>query len=259
MLRGVSLCLAVVGAVAIPATGFAQAQGSEQYRLRVEVLYGEPNLTGTIQKGFGEEEGDVIDLVQDLGVGSDSEWTFKGNLRLSESVKLRGSYMAIDFTGDKRLERNFSFGDESFYLGTQVQTSVLGSLYSGDIEYDFVRKPGVFFGALLGVRVFDVSSLLAAPAEGQRVTQEGLAPVPVIGVIGRYYLGKRLSAEAEFAGMTIGSRGKSYDLGVSARFHLSDRMAASVAYRKLMLKGENDRDSGDILHTAWNFGLELSL
>ncbi len=265
MLRGVAVPLLLAGLLSLPTICHAQygasgpSSGTEQYRLRVEALYGQPNLTGTIQRGFGDEEGDLVDVVNDLGVGSDSQWTFRGALRLSNSVKLRGSYTPLEFTGSKNIERNIGFGDEYFYLATRVNTSVVGTLYSGDIEVDLLKSSKGYAGFLLGARVFDVSSLLAAPDENQRVTQSAVAPVPVIGVVGRYYLGRRVSAEGELAGMTIGSRGTAYDLGLSARLHFSDRMAASVAYRKIKLRGENDRDSGDLRHSGWSFGLEMSL
>ena len=253
-----------MGLLALPAVCHAQygssaPYGTEQYRLRFEILTGTPALTGTIQKGFGEEAGDVIDVVNDLGVGGERQWIYRGALRLSQKVKLRGGYTPLEFEGSKKIERNLQFGDEYFYNGTQVDTSVAGSLYTADIEIDFLKSEKGYAGLLIGARIFDVSSLIAAPESNQRVTQAATAPVPVIGATGRYYLGRRVSVEGEFAGMTIGSRGTVYDLGLSVHLHFSDRMAASVAYRKIKFRGENDRDSGDLRITGWNFGLELSL
>jgi len=263
MRKFVPIPLLLAGLLAWPTICRAQYAASspnyEQFRLRIEGLYGQPNLTGTIQKGFGTEEGDLVDVVNDLGVGSDRQWSFRGVLRLTSSVKLRGGYAPLDFTGSKNLERNIRFGDEYYYLGTNVNTSVAGTLYSGDVEIDVLKSSKGYAGLLLGARVFDVASLLSAPEQDQRVTQSTLAPVPVIGVVGRYYFGQRVSAEGEFAGITIGRRGTVYDLGVSARLHLSARAAASVAYRKLKFRGENDRDSGDLRHSGWSFGLEVSL
>ena len=79
------------------------------------------------------------------------------------------------------------------------------------------------------------------------------------GISGRTYYGKHLSFEGELGGGTIGDRGKAWIVCMTARFHVSDRLAAVGGYRRISLRGHDDRDFLDVKLSGWLFGGELSL
>ena len=61
--------------------------------------------------------------------------------------------------------------------------------------------------------------------------------------------------------MTIGSRGSVWELDLSSRFHLSDRLAVMGGYHRLRMRGEptEGRDFVEVKLSGLTFGLELSI
>jgi hypothetical protein len=243
---------------------FAAAQdlpSSEQYHLRGEYARWRPGLGGTLQKGFGAEAGTLLDVSQDLGIGDQQTWQVRGTVRFSPSIKLRGGYTPLEYQGDTSAPTNFTYGDQSFFLGERVVSNISGKYYNGEIEWDLRKGQAGFFGLFLGAKVFDLASVVVAPGSGKRVTQENVVPIPVLGVAGRTFYGKRVSVEGEFSGMTLGSRGHVWETNLVLRFHLSDRLAVGAGYHRLSLTGQdkNGRDTVDIKLGGWTYGAELSL
>jgi hypothetical protein len=244
---------------ALPASGIAQTlPGPERYHLRVEYREWRPSLDGQIQKGFGEAEGTLLDLMTGLGVQDKRTYDVDATLKFSPGFKLRGSITPLDYKGDKLAEFTFSFGDVTYPRNTRVVTTVKGHYYTGAFEWDFVKRPEGFFGVFLGAKIFDVDAVVVDADQNQRVVQTGRLPIPVLGVAGRYYV-SHLSLEGEFSGLTIGDRGHVWELDVSARYHLSDRLAVQGGYRRITLEGKNDRDFVSFRLGGWTFGVELSL
>ncbi|HSB62335.1 MAG TPA: hypothetical protein VLI67_11490 [Vicinamibacteria bacterium] len=252
--RGVALMLAG------PALAAAQdLPQSERYRLRVEYTRWSPDLTGDIQKGFGEAPGTLLDLSDDLGVASERTWEVRGTIRFGSRFKLKGAYVPLDrFLGDVNARTNFLYGGEQFFLGERVLTAIDARYYRGEIQWDFQASRQGFVGLLVGAKVFDVSSVVVSPDAGKRVIQDDTLPVPVIGLAGRTYYG-RFSVEGEFSGMTLGSRGRVFEMNLYGRLGLSDRLAVGGGYHRVTLEGKDARDSVSIRLGGWSYGIELSL
>jgi len=232
---------------------------SERYHLRGEYWRWSVDLQSQLQKGFGSEMGTLIDGKDVLGVAGTDSTVVRGTIRFSDSFKLRGSWTQMDYRGDQDTPETFTFGDQTFFRGDRVVTAVKGNLYTADIEYDFVKRREGFFGLYLGAVALDADSVLVAPNAGKQVAQTGKFPVPIVGLNGRTYYGRRFSFEGEVAGGTIGSKGKVWVLSLTGRLHLSDRLAFVGGYRRIHMRGHDDRDSVDITLSGWLFGGELSL
>jgi len=211
-----------------------------------------------MQKGFGDELGTIVGVDTDLAVTGSKTWGLTGAIQLKAGLKLRGSYLPIDFDGDTEVPLTFEFGGETFYYGTRVVTSIKGYYYTGSFEWDFIRRPSGYVGILLGANVVDGDFLLVAPDEGIRQVEGGVLPIPVLGLTGRGYVGK-VSLEGTLAGLTIGDRGNTYDLALAARYHPIERVAVGLGYRKVSVTGKDERDSLTFRMSGWTLGLELSL
>ena len=232
---------------------------AERYHLRAEYWRWSVGLDSTFQKGFGDQEGTLVDGQSMLGLTGGTSNVVRGTIRFGESFKLRGSWTQMDYSADQVTPETFTFGNETFFRGDRVVTSVKGNLYTGDFEYDFVRKPEGFLGGYLGAVFLDADSIIVAPDEGKQVAQTGHFPVPIIGITGRTYYGKHLSFEGEAGWGTIGSKGNVTVLGGYARLHLSDRLAVVGGYHRIRMHGHDNRDSLDVTMGGWLFGGELSL
>jgi hypothetical protein len=248
--------LLLPGAVSAQTAGYPP---QESYGIRLEYREWRPEFTGSVQKGFGDAEGTLVDVVDDLGIEDDRTFEARATLQIKQGHKLRGSYTPLDYQGDVReAQRDFSYGDTEFQRLEPVVTRIKGGYYSASYEFDFVKGPRGFFGGLLGAKIVDLDVTLVAPEQGRRVQDTLRAPVPVVGAVTRVYTG-RVSLEGELSGLTLGDRGTLLEFDAAVRVHLSDRLAAGGGYRYLKVKAKDDRDLGDIVLTGWHFGLEISL
>jgi hypothetical protein len=143
-------------------------------------------------------------------------------------------------------------------VNSRVITSLKGAYYSGEYEWDFVKRPSGFVGLLVGAKVFDLDAVLVAPVQGLREADTLRLPIPVLGLAARTYYG-RLSVHGEVSGLTIGKRGYLYEVDVAVRVHISDRLGLGGGYRRLSLKGEDEPDLVKVQTGGWHFGAELSL
>lgn len=242
-----------------PAAAQSAAPAPEQYRLRVEYLWWSPQPTGQIQKGVSELEGTLLDVEADLGIGKAKASPLRASLRLGEAWKLRGSWSPLDFGGDVLSERAFVYGTTFVFPGQRVITSLNGNYFTGEIEWDFLRRANGFLGLLFGVKYFDVDVLLLNADTSSRVVETERLPIPVVGLGGRAYLSRRLSVEGEFSGLPAGDRGHVWEILLAARVHLSERLAATGGWRKLVIEGRDGRDFFSLALGQWTYGVELSL
>jgi hypothetical protein len=239
--------------------GAQEQPSAEAYRVRAEWRWWKPSLTSQIQKGFGDVQGTLLDLTDDLGVPDEDTWEAHGAIKLSPSFKLLGTYVPIEYVGDTIADSNFFYGGELFFRGEQIVSNFKGSIFGGGVEWDFVRRPSGYFGLIVGARVLLVDSVVLAPEPGRRVVDSETIPVPIFGLGGRAYAGRRFSIAASFAGLTLGSRGHYWEFDVSGRFHLSDRFAGQVGWRRIVVEGEDNRDFVKFLMSGVTFGVEVSL
>jgi hypothetical protein len=256
-----SRALPVALLILAPGALFAQAEypPQESYGIRLEYREFRPTFSGDVRKGFGDTEGTLVDVVDDLGIEDERTFEARGTLQFKPGHKLRGSYTPLDYRGDvESAARDFDYGSTEFQRFERVLTSFKGGYYSAAYEYDFLRGPKGFLGATLGAKMIDLDATLVSFEQGRREQDTLRAPVPAIGLVTRAYAG-RVSVEGELSGMTLGDRGTLVEFDFATRVHLSDRLAASGGYRFLSIRAQDDRDFGDIQIRGWHFGLEISI
>jgi hypothetical protein len=250
--------------IALSLAGTAGAQDSsnlpaaERYGLRLQYQEFRPTLTGQAQKGSGTKEGTVVDVNNDFGFADKRTFDVRGAVQFKKGWKLRGSYTPLHYDGDTESNRTFTYGETRVVRFDRIRTSVKGGYFSGDLEYDFVKGPRGFVGAVVGAKVFDTDSSMVDVSTNSREVDTITAPIPVIGLAARGYAGK-VSFEGEISGLSAGSHGSMLEAEGSVRWHISDHLAASGGYRYLSLDGKHNRDEVKLKLGGWTFGLELSL
>ena len=250
--------------IALSLAGAASAQDSsslppaEKYGLRLQYREFRPSLTGEAQKGSADKDGTVVDVMDDLGLADKRTFDVRGTVQFKKGWKLRGSYTPFDYKGDTEVNTTFDYGETRFVRFERVVTTMKGSYYSVDLEWDFIKGPHGFLGAVVGAKLFDVDAALVNVSVNSRELDTITTPIPVIGVATRLYSG-RFSVEGEISGLSVGSRGSALEAEGSVRVHVSDRLAAMGGYRYLSLDGKDGRDQVKLKLKGWQFGLELSL
>jgi len=239
--------------------GLDERPSQERYVLRGQYREFHPTLSGRIQKGAFGAEGTLVDVIDDLALDSKRTFDVRGALQFGKGKKLRGSWTPLDYDGDTPASRTFTYGATRYSRFSRIVTSVKGNYYSGDIEWDFIKRSRGYLGFVVGAKVFDVDTVVVSPSqEGSREQDTIRAPIPVLGLTGRYYM-SRLSLEGEAVGLALGERGSMFEVESSARFHISDRLALQVGYRLLRLDGKDDLDRVKLNISGITFGVELSL
>jgi hypothetical protein len=250
--------------IALSMAGAASAQDSsnlppaEKYGLRLQYREFRPALTGEVQKGSSDKDGTVVDVMDDLGIADKRTFDVRGAVQFKKGWKLRGSYTPLDYKGDTEVNSSFTYGETRYARFDRVVTTVKGAYYSADLEWDFLKGPRGFLGAVVGAKLFDVDAALVDVSVNSRELDTLTTPIPVIGMATRLYAG-RVSVEGELAGLSVGSRGSALEAEGSVRVHVSDRLAAMGGYRYLSLDGKAGRDQVKLKLSGWQFGLELSL
>ncbi len=248
----------------LPAAAVAQGElpPAEQYTLRLEYLWWSPQIRGELQKGFSQTEGTLLDVQTDLGIQKHAANPLRGTLRFGGSWKLNASWSRLDSSGDVIAARGFLYGTVVVLPEQRVLTSLKGNTLTADLEWELVQRSRGTLGLLLGVKYFDVDTTLLAVRDEQnvdRVVDSERLPLPVAGLTARVYPLRRVSLEASFSGLPAGDRGHVYEILLAGRLHLSDRIAATVGWRKLALEGHDDRDYLKVDLAKWTFGVEISL
>jgi hypothetical protein len=232
---------------------------AENYRLRLEYREYRPSLSGDVQKGFGDDEGTLVDVEDDLGFADDRTFEARATIQIARGHKLRASYTPLEYAGNvARARRTFTFGQTTYERFTQVVSTFKGGYYAGAYEWDFVKGSKGYLGAFAGGAFLDFDATLVAVEANAREQEEIRSPVPLVGATARVYSG-RLSLQAELSGISAGSRGKIIEVEASARLHLSDRLAAMGGYRSLAVDGRDGRDRADLRLKGWQFGIEIGL
>jgi len=246
--------------LALPLAASAQELPSaERYHVRAEWRWWKPGLDSQIQKGFGTAQGTELDLASDLGVPDEDTWEVHGAIKLKPSFKLLGAYIPIEYRGDTIAQSNFYYGGEQIFRGDRVVSTFKGNLYGAAFEWDFVRRPSGYLGLIVGGRVLLVDSVVLSPEPARRVVDSETFPLPVFGLTGRAYAGRRLSLSGSFAGLTLGSRGHYWEFDVATRFHISNRFAGQVGWRRIAIEGQDNRDFVKFIMGGITFGVEVSL
>lgn len=224
--------------------GFAvEAHGQDDfdaYTVRVEGYWLYPSPSGTLQGAAGTG---LIDLQKDLAFNSYS--TGLGRLDWKFTRKNHLYVQAIPFKSSSQtvLSETITFQGQTFTAGLVTQSSLDSPLYILGYQYDIIRRRRGNLGIGPRIQVFDTHASISAAAQvtgtGQAVSASAsmLAPIPVVGPQGRFYLtdSPRFFIEGSAYGMYFGGYGSYYsasgDFGLGFTKHLSVNAGYALASR----------------------------
>ncbi len=252
-----------LGASVEPISAQEALPPAEQYNLRLEYLWWSPQLDGQLQKGFSDTPGTLLDARADLGIERrHAPGPVEGVVRLGGRWKVHGSWFRLDYHGDERASRAFSYGTTNVVPQQQVVTSLKGNAVGVVLEWEPVQAAHGFLAAVAGVQYFDVASTLVAvagPHDVSRVADRERLPAPTVGLVTRLYPLERLSLEGRVSGFPAGDRGHLLDLQLAGRLHVLRRVAGTLGWRKLSIEGRDGRDFLKVDLNRWTLGIEISL
>ena len=196
-------------------------------------------FTGDIQKGFGDDEGTLVDIVDDLGIQDERTFEARATLQFKAEHKLRGSLHAARLHGGdvQDAPRDFSYGDDRrSSASSRVRHASRAALLGAPTSTTSSSGPTGTWARCSGAKIIDLDiDAVDVARDRQRETDTHPTPVPV-----DRDRRARLRGTRQPGGRVLrhdaGQPGHGLEFDASARFHISDRLAVQGGYRLLSLR-----------------------
>ena len=208
----------IIGLVAVMALALGSAASAADWGTDTTAIYKRDSFNlnfGAMFASFGTSAaldstyygtGTEIDFNRDLGLNNNQTlWRVDGTWRFTPRQQLYFSYINLNQSGSRNLDRTIQWGDEIYYVGADVKgdfKSWQANLY---YRFSFVQGDKGEFGGSIGVSYVDMSASLQGWAQVAGTTTsyygavEGsvAAPVPVIGLFGTWQISPQWSLSAD--------------------------------------------------------------
>jgi len=196
-----------------------------------------------------------VDFNDTFGTASDET---RGRLdalwRITPNHHLRFFYFNNSITRNRVLDRDITWGDNTYHLGASVQSEVKLKVYELAYEYAFVHRPTYEVNGTLGLHYSDLSLRLAGQATGPNGgaasfvsdTRSVPAPLPTIGVRAGWAFAPQWYGElsAQALGLNIdGYKGHWYDGRAGVTWMFTKNFGAGLAYNVWYTRVDVDRDN----------------
>jgi hypothetical protein len=215
-------------------------------RLRVEVnLFGASPQTTLRVDESPTEPGTEIDAEKDLGL-SDFEVLPQVEFTLlpGERHLVRASAFAIHRSAAKVIEKDIAFDDEDYLAGERVDSLLNITMFGLTYGYRFLVRPRGELSGTFGIQLADVESNAVVRSRVVRESESGVAPLPLVGVEGRYDFTPRWAVEARAQYLTVDVsqvNGSILDARVALTWRVNPYLAMGLGYRAFQI----DVDSRD--------------
>ena len=215
-------------------------------RLRVEVnLFGASPATQLRVDESPTERGTEIDAEKDLGLADfrmlpQVEFT----LLPGERHLVRLSAFAIHRSAAKVIEKDIVFDNEDYLVGERVDSLLNITMFGLTYGYRFlVRQRGELSGTF-GIQIADVEANAVVRNRVVRESESGVAPLPLVGVEGRFDFTPRWAVEARAQYLKVDVSdvtGSILDARLALTWRVNPYLAMGLGYRTFQI----DVDSED--------------
>jgi hypothetical protein len=218
-------------------------------RLRVEInlLFAQPSTKLRVDES-PSSPGTEIDAEDDLGL-DDSQLLPQVELTLlpGERHLVRLSRFAIDRSAAKHLEKNISFDDQDYRVGERVDSILNLTMFGLTYGYRFIVTPRAEISASFGIQIADVETNAVVRNRVVRESENGVAPLPLLGLEGRFDLSPRWSMEARVQYLTVNEvdvDGSILDARLGATWRLNPYLLFGLGYRTFQIDvNSSDEDT----------------
>jgi len=181
-------------------------QDFDEYKVRIDGFWFYSNPSGTLQDATS---GNIINLHKDFAFGSYSTFAGKLDWKFTRKNHLRLVGSSFYQSRTAVLQRTIMFHGQTFNVGVITKANLSSPLIALGYQYDIIRRRRGHLGLALQFNLFNSSASLFAAAQVNNNNQlqfakkSLLAPIPVAGPQGRFYLrnSPRLYVEGNLYGM----------------------------------------------------------
>jgi len=179
-----------------------------------------------------------------------------GLYRLDDRHALGYSWYALKFTGHRVIDTAIQWGDQSYTLGTQIDSEVRFDVFKLNYQYSLFHREEVELGVLAGLHVMRTSVSLGATG-GSEVRESVNAPLPVFGVFANHRFSPRWRAHFNYQLFFVNYedrvQGGLQDLTVGLEYRLTRQFALGTALSGFALDLEARDESSNLrVNTQWS-------
>jgi hypothetical protein len=155
--------MAVVGCLSAARGASAQQTAQpEKFRFELEYRRWRPTLISDLEFG-----GPPIYPSTDLGLGDERSNDYRGALRLSPRLRVRGSYLStLKYEGTQVATRPLTYNGVTFQTGDTVTTTLQIDQFKGGISIEFLQSQDGFLGVTVDYSRLESRPVLQSPAAG---------------------------------------------------------------------------------------------
>ena len=213
----------------------------------------------------GNSVGDRIDLERNLDILDENVFRAELMWRFLERHKLLLMYFDTNRTGRRVIDREIHFGDETFPIDAEVESTLGFDILELAYEYQFLDRENYQLGASIGIHNVgldlaldsDVSLGGGDPQTSHvRESVSTNAPLPVLGLRGTWRLGGDfyLQGHAQYFQLKVGDYDGSiqdYQLGVLWQF--AEHFGVGVAYNIFDTRVDSEDEGGFEGRLDWEY------
>lgn len=211
----------------------------ERFRAEVLVLGAGFDTTLRIDESLAEQ-GTQIGVEEDLGL-DDSQILAQGELTLlpGDHHLVRLSGMTTRRSAQKTLEVTIEFDDETYLPGERVDSELNVTMVGLTYGYRFLVADRGELAGTFGIQIAEVEANAVVRSRVIRDAESGVAPLPLVGLEGRYDFSTRWSAEARVQYLTADIEeveGSILDARVALTWRKNPHFVFGLGYRSFTLE-----------------------
>lgn len=205
--------------------------------------------------------GTTINFKRDLGVSeSDDAPRVDGYYRFTPRHRIDFAWFKVEREGTRTLSIDIDFEDETFTVGTQVDSFSKYETLKVAYIYSFHRDKKVEMGIGGGLHIEDIEAGLSADAVGKREDADTTAPAPVASFRLSYNFTPRWSIRWDFDIFFLEEDdfdGSLTDNRLAVEHHTFKNVGFGAGFSRFVLDVETQKDdligTIDIIRDGWLF------
>lgn len=192
-------------------------------------------------------QGTTIAAEDELAL-DDSQFLILGELTLLPGdhhlVRLNG--LSARRSAQAQLERGVVFEDDVYLRGETVDSELNLTLFGLTYGYRFIASERAELAASFGIQVAEVEANAVVRNRVVRDPESGVAPLPLIGLEGRFDFTKSWSVEARAQYLTANVEevdGSILDARLAIAWRLNPHLVVGLGYRSFAIEVESENES----------------
>lgn len=164
-----------------------------------------------------------------------------------ERTLVRLGSMSLRRSAQARLSRSIAFDDQLYLANERVASTLDLAMFGLTYGYQFLKNERFDLAATVGVQIAEIEVNAVVTSRVLREAESGVAPLPLVGLEGRAFLGRRWSIEGRVQYLKVDINevaGSLLDARLSALWRWNPHLAAGLGYRSFSLAVDS-RDAGN--------------